>query len=52
LLTPILYRFLTQLPDAPPCSAVFGELAQLLSEMRKGPATKEAEGTQIAQRPG
>ena len=50
LLTPILYRFLMQLPDAPPCSGVFGELAALLSEMRKGPAAKEAEGTQVAKR--
>ena len=52
LLTPVLYRFLTQLPDSPPCTSVFGELAALLSDMRKGPATKEAEGTQVAKRAG
>ena len=50
LLTPILYRFLTQLPDDPPCGGVFGELAALLSDIRKGPATKEAEGTAVAKR--
>jgi flagellum-specific ATP synthase len=51
LLTPILYRFLMQLPDDPPCGAVFSELAALLSEMRNGPrATGEAQGTQVAPR--
>lgn len=50
-LTPVLYRFLTQLPDDPPCPGVFGELASVLSEMRNGGRpTGEATGTQVAAR--
>jgi flagellum-specific ATP synthase len=41
LLTPVLYRFLMQFPDAPPCPGVFGDLAAMLSEMRKGPPANE-----------
>ena len=48
----MLYRFLMQLPDDPSCRGVFSELASLLAEMRKAPATKEAEGTQVAKRVG
>lgn len=51
MLTPVLYRFLTQLPSDAPCQSVFGELAAVLSEMRNGKATKEAEGKQVAARP-
>jgi flagellum-specific ATP synthase len=51
LLTPILYRFLAQFPDDPPCPGVFSELAAVLSEMRNGGRQgKEGEGTQIAAR--
>ncbi len=50
LLTPVLYRFLTQLPDDPPCPGVFGELASVLSEMRKGSPAKEGDGKEVAKR--
>ena len=51
LLTPILYRFLTQLPDDPACPGVFSELAAVLSEMRNGGGqAREAAGTQVATR--
>jgi len=51
-LTPLLYRFLTQLPDDPPCPGVFSELASVLSEMRNStrPAG-DSTGTQVATRP-
>ena len=51
-LTPLLYRFLTQMPDDPPCPGVFTELASVLAELRNGgrPAG-EATGTQVATRP-
>jgi flagellum-specific ATP synthase len=48
LLTPVLYRFMTQLPDDPSCPGVFSELASVLAELRNGGrATKESESTQL-----
>lgn len=51
MLTPLLYRFLTQLPDDPSCPGVFSELASVLTEARNGsrPAA-ESGGTQVATR--
>jgi flagellum-specific ATP synthase len=47
-LTPVLYRFLTQLADDPPCPAVFSELASVLAELRNGGrGTKESESTAL-----
>lgn len=50
LLAPVLYRFLMQLPGDLPSQGVFGELAAVLSEMRNGRATQEAEGKEVATR--
>jgi flagellum-specific ATP synthase len=51
MLTPLLYRFLTQLPDDPSCPGVFSELASVLTEARNSsrPAA-ESGGTQVATR--
>jgi flagellum-specific ATP synthase len=51
MLTPLLYRFLTQLPDDPSCPGVFSELASVLTEARNGsrPAAENG-GTQVAAR--